>query len=106
MTDAISAEEFTKSQGVSDWSVEAGTDSTKDSAVAEFATKDFATGLRLVNAIGELAETANHHPDVDLRYGTVTVRLSSHDIGGLSRRDAALAARISRAVAELGLGRH
>ena len=36
-------------------------------------TGDFATGLDLVNAIGALAEAADHHPDIDLRYGTVAV---------------------------------
>ncbi|NNG34857.1 4a-hydroxytetrahydrobiopterin dehydratase [Nakamurella aerolata] len=102
MTDAITAQEFSDSDGVADWTVAAGS-AESAGVTAEFATKDFATGLRLVNKIGELAEAANHHPDVDLRYGSVTVRLSSHDIGGLSRRDAKLAAQISRAAAELGL---
>lgn len=108
MTDAITAAEFTDSPGVSAWAVGPGSAESAGSAesefvTVEFATKDFATGLRLVNKIGELAEAANHHPDVDLRYGSVTVRLSSHDIGGVSRRDAKLAAQISRAAAELGL---
>jgi 4a-hydroxytetrahydrobiopterin dehydratase len=68
-----------------------------------FLTGSFETGLRLVNRIGELAEQANHHPDVDLRYGGVAVRLVSHDIGGLSKRDLALARKISAAAAELGV---
>jgi 4a-hydroxytetrahydrobiopterin dehydratase len=48
-----------------------------------------------------LAEAADHHPDVDLRYTSVTVRLISHDIGALSRRDLTLAQRISVAAREL-----
>lgn len=66
-----------------------------------FRTGSFATGLRLVSRIGELAEEANHHPDVDLRYPTVAVTLWSHDVGGVTSRDVDLARRISEAAAEL-----
>ena len=66
-----------------------------------FRTGDFATGLRLVNRIGELAEAANHHPDVDLRYPTVAVTLWSHDSGGVTSRDLDLARLISQAAADL-----
>ena len=62
-----------------------------------FATGTFAAGLALVDAIGALAEAADHHPDVDLRYRTVTVRLVTHDAGGLTGRDVDLA----RAIADL-----
>ena len=46
----------------------------------------------------------NHHPDVDLRYPRVTVRLSTHEVDGLSERDVSLAREISAAAAELGIG--
>lgn len=68
-----------------------------------FVTGDFATGLALVNAIAAAAEEANHHPDVDLRYGRVDVRLSSHDVGGVTQRDLDLATRISALAAEAGV---
>jgi 4a-hydroxytetrahydrobiopterin dehydratase len=68
-----------------------------------FRTGDFATGLRLVNQIGEAAEEANHHPDLDLRYPHLNVRLFSHDVGGLTDRDVALARRISELAAGLGV---
>jgi 4a-hydroxytetrahydrobiopterin dehydratase len=68
-----------------------------------FKTGDFATGLRLVNRIGELAESANHHPDVDLRYPHVNVALCSHDVFGVTSRDIDLARAISAAAAELGV---
>ncbi|MEU4623684.1 VOC family protein [Actinoplanes sp. NPDC023801] len=58
-------------------------------------TGDFATGLALVNAIGTAAEAADHHPDLDLRYTYVDVRLSSHDVGAVTGRDLRLAATIS-----------
>ena len=68
-----------------------------------FLTGDFATGLRLVTRIGELAEEANHHPDVDLRYPHVNVSLCSHDVFGVTSRDLELARRISDAAVELGV---
>lgn len=70
---------------------------------AEFATGDFATGLRLVNLIGESAEAANHHPDITLTYPTVTVTLSSHDVGGLTSRDVDLARTVNGHAAHLGV---
>ncbi|MCW2814295.1 MAG: putative pterin-4-alpha-carbinolamine dehydratase [Nocardioides sp.] len=69
---------------------------------AQFATGDFATGLRLVEAVGASAEEADHHPDVDLRYPAVTIRLSSHDIGGVTQRDVRLAREISDHAGRLG----
>ncbi|HSB86546.1 MAG TPA: 4a-hydroxytetrahydrobiopterin dehydratase [Ilumatobacteraceae bacterium] len=68
-----------------------------------FRTGDFATGLRLVNLIGEAAEQVNHHPDLDLRYPHLNVRLYSHDVSGITQRDVALARRISELAAGLGV---
>ena len=73
-----------------------------DRLCARFATGDFATGLALVQGIGELAEQVNHHPDLDLRYGYLDVRLSSHDVGGITARDIRLAEGISRLAADAG----
>jgi 4a-hydroxytetrahydrobiopterin dehydratase len=70
---------------------------------ARFRTGNFATGLRLVNQIGEAAEAANHHPDLDLRYPHLTVRLFSHDVFGLTQRDLDLARTISDLAAALGV---
>jgi 4a-hydroxytetrahydrobiopterin dehydratase len=66
-------------------------------------TGDFATGLSVVNAIGAAAEEMDHHPDVDLRYSHVDVRLSSHDAGGITDRDVQLARRISEIAAGAGV---
>jgi len=74
-----------------------------DTLRTRYRTGDFATGLQLVARIGELAEAANHHPDVDLRYPTVAIVLWSHDAGGVTSRDIDLARRISQAAAELGV---
>jgi 4a-hydroxytetrahydrobiopterin dehydratase len=56
--------------------------------------KDFADALAYVNAVGALAEEMNHHPDVDIRWSVVTLRLSTHSEGGITRLDLDLARRI------------
>jgi len=53
--------------------------------------QDFAEALAYVNEVGALAEAADHHPDVELRWNTVTLRLSTHFRGGITERDLALA---------------
>ena len=63
----------------------------------------FATGLDLVARIGADAEQADHHPDLTLTYPEVGVRLSSHDVGGITSRDLDLARRISGHAAALGV---
>jgi len=54
----------------------------------------FTGALAFVNEVGALAEAANHHPDIDIRWDTVTLRLSTHSAGGLTEKDLALAAQI------------
>jgi 4a-hydroxytetrahydrobiopterin dehydratase len=73
----------------------------RNAASTHFRTGSFATGVALVEAIGKLADAANHHPDVDLRSDGVTVRLRTHDVDGLGERDVELAQQISAAAREL-----
>lgn len=70
---------------------------------AHFRTESFATGVMFVDEIGKLADDANHHPDVDLRYSGVTVRLMTHEVDGLSQRDVELARKISAVARTLGV---
>lgn len=56
--------------------------------------KDFAGALGYVNAVGGLAEAMGHHPDIDIRWNTVTLRLATHSEGGLTDTDFELAGRI------------
>ena len=56
--------------------------------------KDFVAAMAFVNRIAELAEQANHHPDIDIRYNKVRLSLVSHDAGGITSRDAGMARRI------------
>jgi 4a-hydroxytetrahydrobiopterin dehydratase len=51
--------------------------------------------LAFVNRVGELAETAQHHPDIELGWGRVAIRLSTHDAGGVTDKDRALAEQIN-----------
>jgi 4a-hydroxytetrahydrobiopterin dehydratase len=70
---------------------------------AVYATGDFATGLAFVDRIGAAAEAADHHPDLTLTYPSVHIRLSSHDAGGVTDRDIALATTITQIADELGI---
>jgi 4a-hydroxytetrahydrobiopterin dehydratase len=97
MTERISPRQFHGSDGVEDWRV------LFDGAKTYFATGSFAKGIELADVIGRLADAANHHPDVDLRYAGVTVALFTHEVGDISDRDVALAQQISMAARELGI---
>src|SRR5262249_44563469 len=62
----------------------------------------FLAGIRLVDAVAEAAEEANHHPDIDIRWRTVTFRLSTHDSGGVTDKDVTLARRINALAGSAG----
>ncbi len=99
MTDRISPRQFHEAEGVEDWRV------LGEGACAYFRTGSFAAGARLVEAISELADLDDHHPDVDLRHDGVTVRLITitDAYAGMSTRDVELARQISAVAQELGL---
>ena len=56
-----------------------------------FEFKDFPAAMDFVNAVATLAEQAQHHPDIDVRWNKVTLALTTHDAGGLTEKDFALA---------------
>ena len=60
----------------------------------EFQFDRFMDGIEFVHRVAEIAEEIDHHPDIDIRYTTVRVAASSHDVGGITERDFTLAARI------------
>ncbi|HEV3188301.1 MAG TPA: 4a-hydroxytetrahydrobiopterin dehydratase [Acidimicrobiales bacterium] len=97
MTERISPRQFHEAEGVIEWRMLA------NMVAAHFRTGNFATGVAFVDLIGKLADEANHHPDVDLRYSGVTVRLMTHEVDGLSQRDIDLARQISAAAWTLGV---
>ncbi len=59
-----------------------------------FVLNSFPGVIALVTHIGFLAEAANHHPDLDIRYNKLTVALTTHDAGGLTEKDFDLAAQM------------
>jgi 4a-hydroxytetrahydrobiopterin dehydratase len=62
----------------------------------EFRFETFKKALQFVAKVGDLAEEANHHPDIDIRYCEVRLALSTHDAGGVSDLDFSLARAIDR----------
>ena len=56
----------------------------------------FVGALAFVNEVGQLAEQANHHPDIDIRYNRVTMALVTHDSGGITQLDLDMARAIDR----------
>jgi len=76
-----------------EWQIEDG------KLVRDYTFADFAAAMEFVNKVAAVAESANHHPDIDIRYNQVRLGLISHDSGGLTRRDLKLAARIDADVA-------
>lgn len=73
------------------WQIENG------QLVKTFQFGTFRDSLAFVNRIGELAEQAGHHPDIDIRYNRVKLSLVTHDAGGLTAKDFDLAAHAGQA---------
>lgn len=65
-----------------------------NSIVRSFRFADFVEAIQFVVRVALLAEKADHHPDIDIRWNTVTLRLSTHSAGGLTGKDLELAAQI------------
>ncbi|HWE61121.1 MAG TPA: 4a-hydroxytetrahydrobiopterin dehydratase [Chloroflexota bacterium] len=59
-----------------------------------YTTASFMAALDLVNRVGEVAEAANHHPDIAINYNRVTFSLITHDEGGITQKDVDLASQI------------
>lgn len=74
-----------------------------DRLIVRYETGDFNAGTALVTKIAEVADAADHHPDVDLRYPHVTVSLKSHDVNAITARDIRLARQISDLAAAAGV---
>jgi len=68
--------------------------------VREIRRKNFREALKLANAIGEVAEAQNHHPDLLVSWGKLTVTLFTHAIDGLHENDFIMAARIDELLAD------
>ena len=91
------------SGALSGWSVAAAPAdrATPPELTITYATDDFATALALANRIGEAAEAADHHPDLTVSYGRLTVGMHSHDVRALTSRDVRLARTVARLASEV-----
>jgi 4a-hydroxytetrahydrobiopterin dehydratase len=69
-----------------DWKIEGG------ELVRAFKFETFRDAISFVDKVADLAEEAGHHPDIDIRYNRVRLALVSHDAGGLTSKDFAVAA--------------
>lgn len=82
-----------------------GWDRDGDSIVRTATLPDFESAIAVVDRVAEDAEDAedaDHHPDIDIRYATLTFRLSTHSEGGLTAKDVDLAAQISDRLSTAG----
>ena len=61
-----------------------------------FSFVDFAGAMGFVNSVASLAEAANHHPDIVIKYDKVKLALTTHDEGGLTEKDFKLASKINK----------
>ncbi len=69
--------------------------------VKTFDLKGFKAAMAFTGTVGELADRADHHPDIFIQFSKVTLTLSSHDKGGITDRDLRLARQIEAAFADL-----
>lgn len=71
------------------WNLESG------ELVRTWTFADFVKAMHFVNQVAQAAETAGHHPDIDIRYNRVRLALSTHDAGGITANDMSMAKRIN-----------
>jgi 4a-hydroxytetrahydrobiopterin dehydratase len=80
--------------GLSNWTRDG------DTIRREVEAPAFLTGIDYVREVAEVAEQADHHPDIDIRWRTLTFALSTHDAGGLTQADIDLARAIDTIVGQ------
>jgi 4a-hydroxytetrahydrobiopterin dehydratase len=86
MTSLTDQEVASRLEALPEWRIELGV------LTRIYRFKNFAAALAFVNRVGERAEEACHHPDIDIRYNHVRLGLVTHDAGGLTAKDFDLAA--------------
>jgi 4a-hydroxytetrahydrobiopterin dehydratase len=89
MTDRLSAAQIQEQiKGIGGWQLEG------DAIRKQFVFESFMPAIGFVNRVAEMAEAADHHPDIVINYRKVTLVLSTHSAGGLTQKDFALARKI------------
>ena len=76
--------------------------SSSDTIRRIYQFSNFVRAVAFVNRVAEIAEAANHHPDIDIRYNKVTIALSTHDEGGVTEKDIDEAGKIEAASKQRG----
>lgn len=88
---ALSSPELeTRLHSLPAWRIEAG------ELTRTFTHTDFRAALAFVNQVGDLAEQAGHHPDIDIRYNKVRLGLVTHSAGGITAKDFDLASAVDK----------
>lgn len=96
MADVWSDEQVTGAlEGLPDWQREG------DAIARTVKLPTFTAAIEAVRTVAEIAESRDHHPDMDIRWRTVTFRCSTHSAGGVTAKDVELAAEIDRVLTEL-----
>ena len=90
MLTLTAADAQSRLSSLSGWQIESG------ELVKTFQFKDFLAALHFVNRVGNAAEAAGHHPDIDIRYSRVRLSLVTHSAGGLTAKDFDLAQQTNR----------
>ncbi|GGM69288.1 4a-hydroxytetrahydrobiopterin dehydratase [Longimycelium tulufanense] len=89
MAELLNEEKVTEVLGrLPDWRYE------HDALVRTATLASFPDAIRVVNRVAEVAENDNHHPDIDIRYRTLTFRCTTHSAGGVTEADVSLAEEI------------
>jgi 4a-hydroxytetrahydrobiopterin dehydratase len=70
-----------------------GWEEEENALVREFELPSFPAAIAFVDRLAELAESEDHHPDIDIRYRRVTVRWTTHSAGGITEKDREMAER-------------
>jgi 4a-hydroxytetrahydrobiopterin dehydratase len=81
-----------KLKGLDGWKLEG------DEISKKYELTSFAEAMKLVNRVADIAERADHHPDILINYRRVTLTLSTHSEGGITQKDIDLAGQIDKAV--------
>lgn len=95
MADKLSETDRTAAlQRLAGWTYDSGL----NALVREFKFKDFSEAFAFMTRVALLAQAADHHPDWSNVYSRVTIHLSTHDAGGVTARDVALAEAIDKLI--------
>jgi 4a-hydroxytetrahydrobiopterin dehydratase len=86
MSKVLSTKEVTKKlESLPGWSLR------KPKIIRTFSFEEFIDGIDFVQKVSIIAQKANHHPDINIRFNKVTMSLTSHDSGGITSKDVTMA---------------